>query len=92
MFKAGVAKVKITPLLGIELWGYGFYLNRYAKEANDDLYARAIGFRGYAGCMVPMITGFFHFKKNVGETLIKKIKKLWSKINKPTENLNYMKE
>ncbi|PIU50937.1 hypothetical protein COS91_07055 [Candidatus Desantisbacteria bacterium CG07_land_8_20_14_0_80_39_15] len=44
MFKAGVAKVKITPPLGVELWGYGIYLNRFAKGVNDELYAKAIEF------------------------------------------------
>ena len=44
MLKAGVAKEKITPPLGVDLWGYGFYLNRKSTGINDELYARAIEF------------------------------------------------
>jgi len=42
--KAGIGKVEITPPLGTELWGYGFYLNRKAVGINDNLYAKAIEF------------------------------------------------
>jgi len=44
MLEAGVAKIKITPPPGLELAGYGVYLNRTAKEIHDDLFARALLF------------------------------------------------
>lgn len=44
MLKAGIAKEKITPPLGLDLWGYGLYLDRKAMGINDDLYAKGIEF------------------------------------------------
>ncbi|MBU3897268.1 MAG: hypothetical protein KJ697_05075 [Nanoarchaeota archaeon] len=47
--KIGVARTKITPrAMGIDLWGYGFYLDRKAKGVADDLYASAVEFN-YSG-------------------------------------------
>ncbi|OGF51387.1 MAG: hypothetical protein A2044_03195 [Candidatus Firestonebacteria bacterium GWA2_43_8] len=42
MLKAGVAKALITPSKGIEMAGYGMYLNRRVKGVHDDLYAKAL--------------------------------------------------
>jgi len=39
---AGFGKYKLTPPLGIELTGYGYYLERKALSLRDDLYARAL--------------------------------------------------
>jgi len=44
MLKAGVSKIKITPRPGLEMAGYGVYINRIGKEIHDDLYARALLF------------------------------------------------
>jgi len=40
--RAGVAQVCITPPIGVELSGYGFYLNRRSESVHDDLYAEAL--------------------------------------------------
>ena len=40
--KAGFGKAKITPKLGVELSGYGYFLGRRAESVMDDLYARCI--------------------------------------------------
>jgi hypothetical protein len=39
---AGYGEKVITPPLGVELSGYGFYLNRRAETIHDDLKARAV--------------------------------------------------
>lgn len=40
--RAGYGKSEITPPLGVELAGYGYYLNRCAHSIQDPLYARAV--------------------------------------------------
>jgi hypothetical protein len=40
--RAGYGEVKITPPLGTDLTGFGFYLNRRAESVLDDLKARAL--------------------------------------------------
>jgi len=37
MLKAGISKVKITPPFGLEMAGYGIYLNRIGKEISSAL-------------------------------------------------------
>ncbi|MEM2110611.1 MAG: neutral/alkaline non-lysosomal ceramidase N-terminal domain-containing protein [Candidatus Bathyarchaeia archaeon] len=39
---AGVAKVDITPPIGLELSGYGYYRNRKSTGISDALYSKAI--------------------------------------------------
>jgi len=40
--KAGVGVVDITPPLGVELCGYGLYLNRRSTSVRDRLYSKAL--------------------------------------------------
>ncbi|MBR6568883.1 MAG: hypothetical protein IKK75_00335 [Clostridia bacterium] len=40
--RAGFGKYDLTPPLGVELTGYGYYLNRRALSVRDPLYARAL--------------------------------------------------
>jgi hypothetical protein len=40
--RAGFAKIPITPPLGVELAGYGVYLERRATEVHDGLFVRAL--------------------------------------------------
>jgi len=40
--KIGFAKVDITPRIGMELYGYSGYLNRYATAVRDKLWARSM--------------------------------------------------
>jgi len=40
--KAGFGKSNLTPPIGIELTGYGYYLERKALSVRDELFARAI--------------------------------------------------
>ena len=42
MFKAGLGRAELTPPLGVELAGYGYYLGRKALSVRDPLYARAL--------------------------------------------------
>lgn len=42
MGRAGFGKTTITPPLGMDLCGYGMYLERRATEVHDDLFARAL--------------------------------------------------
>jgi hypothetical protein len=42
MARAGFGKVLITPPLGVELCGYGVFLQRRATAVHDDLFARAL--------------------------------------------------
>jgi hypothetical protein len=42
MFGAGYAARNITPPLGVDLTGFGFYLDRRAESALDDLKVRAL--------------------------------------------------
>jgi hypothetical protein len=49
MGRAGFAKVPITPPLGVELAGYGVYLERRATAVHDDLFARALALEDDAG-------------------------------------------
>lgn len=51
VMRAGIGKAALTPPLGTELAGYGYYLKRRAARIRDDLYARAIALeRGQACC------------------------------------------
>jgi hypothetical protein len=45
MFAAGYAEKKVTPPLGIDLTGFGFYLHRRAESVLDDLKVRALSLR-----------------------------------------------
>ena len=40
--KAGFAKIDITPRVGVRLFGFGPYLNRYSIAVRDKLWARAM--------------------------------------------------
>ncbi len=40
--KAGIGKAELTPPLGVELAGYGYYLGRRAARVKDPLFARAV--------------------------------------------------
>ena len=40
--RAGFGKSDLTPPLGVELTGYGYYLNRRALSVLDPLFARAL--------------------------------------------------
>ncbi len=42
MLAAGFGKWELTPPIGVELAGYGYYLNRRALSVRDPLYARAV--------------------------------------------------
>lgn len=40
--RAGFGKWELTPPMGVELAGYGYYLGRCALSVRDPLYARAV--------------------------------------------------
>ena len=40
--RIGFGKRKITPPKGVDLCGYGYYLDRKVKEVRDDLWCRTI--------------------------------------------------
>ena len=40
--RAGCGKYELTPPMGVELAGYGYYLGRCAETVRDPLYARAV--------------------------------------------------
>ncbi len=42
MLLAGVARTNINPMPGVELTGWGYYINRVWREVHDDLHATAI--------------------------------------------------
>ncbi len=42
MMRAGFGKWELTPPLGVELAGYGYYLGRCALSVRDPLYARVV--------------------------------------------------
>ena len=42
--RAGFGKAEITPPLGVELAGYGYYLHRTADRVLDPLFVRAAAF------------------------------------------------
>ncbi len=42
--KVGLSSVDITPPLGVELCGYGYYLQRRATAVNDLLFAKGLAF------------------------------------------------
>lgn len=42
MLTAGVARTQITPFWGVELAGWGYYLNRTWRRIHDHLYATAL--------------------------------------------------
>jgi hypothetical protein len=49
MARAGFGKVVISPPLGVELCGYGVFLQRRATTIHDDLFARALLLEGDKG-------------------------------------------
>ncbi len=49
MGRAGFAKISITPPPGVELAGYGVFLERRSTIVHDDLYARALALEDDAG-------------------------------------------
>jgi Neutral/alkaline non-lysosomal ceramidase, N-terminal len=54
--RAGFAKIPITPPLGVELAGYGVYLERRATEVHDDLFARGLVLEDDAGERVLLLS------------------------------------
>ncbi|MFL5535042.1 MAG: hypothetical protein ACJ8AP_05015 [Gemmatimonadales bacterium] len=56
MARAGFAKIPITPPLGVELAGYGVYLERRATEVHDDLFARGLVLEDDAGERVLLLS------------------------------------
>lgn len=56
MGRAGFAKCSITPPLGVELAGYGVYLQRRATEVHDDLFARGLALEGDDGERVLLLS------------------------------------
>jgi hypothetical protein len=54
--RAGFAKIAITPPLGIELAGYGVYLERRATEVHDELFARALALEDESGERVLLLS------------------------------------
>ena len=40
--RVGFGRWEVTPPMGIELAGYGYYLGRCAETVRDPLYARAL--------------------------------------------------
>jgi hypothetical protein len=53
---AGFAKTRITPPLGVELAGYGVYLQRRATAVHDELFARALLLEDDAGKRVLLLS------------------------------------
>jgi hypothetical protein len=56
MGRAGFAKVVVSPPLGVDLAGYGVYLDRRASEVHDDLFARALALEDDAGERVLLLS------------------------------------
>lgn len=56
MGRAGFAKIPITPPLGVELAGYGVYLQRQAVEVHDALFARALALEDDTGERVLLLS------------------------------------
>ncbi|MCA9876950.1 MAG: hypothetical protein KC442_04200 [Thermomicrobiales bacterium] len=56
MGRAGFAKVRITPPLGVELAGYGVYLGRRSTQVRDELFARALVLEDDAGERVLLLS------------------------------------
>jgi hypothetical protein len=54
--RAGFAKIPIAPPLGVELAGYGVYLERRATEVHDDLFARALALEDDTGERVLLLS------------------------------------
>jgi len=42
MFTAGIARTDITPYWGVELTGWGYYMNRHWRSLHDRLHATAV--------------------------------------------------
>src|SRR5207302_7004635 len=42
MFRAGVARTSLTPFWGVELTGWGYYIERRWQRIHDPLYATAV--------------------------------------------------
>ena len=53
---AGVGQSTITPSVGVELAGYGYYLNRKAIGVHDDLFSRALVLEGADGTRLAVIS------------------------------------
>jgi hypothetical protein len=49
--KAGAAKVDITPPIGVELSGYGYYLKRKSTSISDRLYSKALVLSDGTNCV-----------------------------------------
>jgi neutral ceramidase len=56
MSRAGFAKGVLTPPLGVELCGYGIYLERRVTSVHDDLFVRALLLEDDAGERVLLLT------------------------------------
>ena len=77
MGRAGFAKIAITPPLGIELAGYGVYLERRASEVHDDPFIGYLPDRedftagGYASTLVPRILQMPPYSPAVSDALVR---------------------
>lgn len=56
MGRAGFAKRVITPPIGVELAGYGVYLERRAAAVHDDLFVRGLALEGDDGERVLLLS------------------------------------
>ncbi|MEZ6128173.1 MAG: hypothetical protein R3C59_05800 [Planctomycetaceae bacterium] len=50
MLQTGTARTKINPFPGVELTGWGYYLERRWQRVHDELHATAIAVEGQGGC------------------------------------------
>jgi len=71
--KAGVAKVDITPPVGVELCGYGFYLNRKSTGINDELYSKALVLSDDTRRMAIVANDLIGINKETTETVRKMV-------------------
>ncbi len=56
MMRAGIGKSDLTPPLGVELAGYGYYLQRRAESVCDRLYAHALMLENDTGARALIIS------------------------------------
>ncbi|MCL2815439.1 MAG: hypothetical protein FWD23_12635 [Oscillospiraceae bacterium] len=63
--KAGYGRNKITPPLGVELCGYGYYLKRRATGIRDDLYASCLAFKSEKETYLLIYCDLVAFTENI---------------------------
>ena len=75
--RAGFGTAEITPPLGVELAGYGYYLERRAERKEDPLFARAAVFEEKENKYIVISCDCLGLSREIADSVRKTLEKDW---------------